>query len=141
MISSRIRLFADDCLLYGEVNCTQDKDYLQADLDALQKWTESWQMRFNATKCNLLPMHRKGDQNINSYNLNNHILEAVEHNLYLGEELQGNLKWDHHVGNVTAKANRALGFIRGNLYMCPPEIKTTAYYTLVPPHLEYAAAA
>ena len=138
MISLRIRLFADDCLLYREVNCTQDKDCLQADLDALQKWAESWQMRINATKCYLLPMHRKGDQNINSYNLKNYILEAVEHNPYLGVELQGNLKWDQHVGNVTAKANRSLGFIRSNLCMCPQEIKTTA---LLRSHLEYAAAA
>ena len=34
VISSRIRLFADDCLLYREANCTPDKDYFQADLVA-----------------------------------------------------------------------------------------------------------
>ena len=73
--------------------------------------------------------------------MNNQILEAVKHNPYLGVELQANLKWDHHVGNVTAKANRVLGFIRRNLSMCPQEIKATAYYTLVRCHLEYAAAA
>ena len=36
-----------------------------------------------------------------------------------------------------AKVNRTLGFIRRNLYSCPQDLKSTAYQTLVRPHLEY----
>lgn len=60
---------------------------------------------------------------------------------YLGVELQGDLKWDKHIDNIVNKANQALGFLRRNIYMCPKEVKTSAYYTLVRPHLEYASAA
>ena len=43
---SKVRLFADDCLLYKEIKIHQDQIDLQKDLSAL----ESWGMRFNAKK-------------------------------------------------------------------------------------------
>ena len=36
--------------------------------------------------------------------------------------------------------NSSLGFLRRNLYNCPEQIKTQAYYSLVRPHLEYACS-
>jgi hypothetical protein len=45
------KLFADDCLLYREVNTTSDTNKLQEDLDMLQNWESKWQMAFNADKC------------------------------------------------------------------------------------------
>ena len=43
------------------------------------------------------------------------------------------------MGNITAKANRSLGFLRRNLYACTKEIKNMAYKTLVRPILEYSS--
>jgi hypothetical protein len=48
---SSVRLFADDCLLYREINSQNDHNKLQKDLENLEKWAENWGMRFNATKC------------------------------------------------------------------------------------------
>ncbi len=50
-VDSKIRLFADDCLIYREINSIEDKVQLQKDLDSLQDWAENWGMRFNAQKC------------------------------------------------------------------------------------------
>ena len=36
MVSSQIRLFADDCLLYRPIKCRADQEQLQRDLSALQ---------------------------------------------------------------------------------------------------------
>ena len=36
MVSSQIRLFADDCLLYRPIKCRTDQEQLQRDLSALQ---------------------------------------------------------------------------------------------------------
>jgi hypothetical protein len=41
------KLFADDCLLYREVNTTSDTNKLHEDLDMLQKWESKWQMQIN----------------------------------------------------------------------------------------------
>ena len=53
-VDSKITLFADDCLIYREINSIEDKVQLQKDLDSLQDWAEKWGMRFNAQKCYIL---------------------------------------------------------------------------------------
>ena len=50
-VSSDVRLFADDCIMYKEIKTAKDQDALQKDIDSLCKWEKSWQMSFNSTKC------------------------------------------------------------------------------------------
>ena len=40
------RLFADDWLLYRHGTSSQDQALLQEDLSALERWEETWQMKF-----------------------------------------------------------------------------------------------
>ncbi len=49
--TTKICLFADDGLLYYRVNDEFGQDCPQHDLEALDKWSKKWQMRFNADKC------------------------------------------------------------------------------------------
>ena len=49
-VSSQMKLFADDCLLYRVIKTEQDSSLLQKDLDALSQWAVIWQMRFNPSK-------------------------------------------------------------------------------------------
>ena len=44
---SKVRLFADDCLVYRNINNNFDRDVFQSDLDRLCQWASTWQMRFN----------------------------------------------------------------------------------------------
>ena len=46
-----------------------------------------------------------------------------ELNAYLGVTITNDLKWNTHISNVCTKANRTLGFLRRNLYSCPPDVK------------------
>ena len=55
-VKSQVRLFADDCLLYREVNTTQDHYTLQEDLRQLEAWADTWGMRFSASKCHILSL-------------------------------------------------------------------------------------
>ena len=50
-IHSTVRLFAEDCVLYWEINNQLDSQELQKDLDELTKWEHDWQMHFNPDKC------------------------------------------------------------------------------------------
>ena len=50
-ITSNIKLFADDTLLYGLVHNSNDAISLQSDLDKLVEWAKLWQMAFNPSKC------------------------------------------------------------------------------------------
>ena len=49
-ITSEIRLFADDCILYRTISSPTDADLLQKDLDMLTEWEIRWQMSFNHKK-------------------------------------------------------------------------------------------
>ena len=57
-ITSNIKLFADDTLLYGLVHNSDDAISLQSDLDKLVEWAKLWQMAFNPSKCYVLRVCR-----------------------------------------------------------------------------------
>jgi len=53
-ILSKVKLYADDVLLYASIHTEQDCQQLQRDLDTLGKWAEEWKMVFNYSKCEFL---------------------------------------------------------------------------------------
>ena len=75
-----------------------------------------------------------------SYTLEGTVLENVKSIKYLGVTITNDLKWNTHISNVCTKANRTLGFLRRNLYSCPPDVKEAAYKRLVRPVLEYGSS-
>ena len=48
--TSRMRLFADDTLIYSTIESYNDAAKLQSDLTAIQEWAQKWQMKFNPSK-------------------------------------------------------------------------------------------
>ena len=73
------------------------------------------------------------------YSLNGSQLQSTSCHSYLGVEISSDLKWNNHISRISAKANRALGFVRRNLNSCSKRIKLLAYFTLIRPILEYGA--
>ena len=74
---SSILKFADDSknLWQSHHACSADRLQLQLDLDALCKWADDWQMKFNVSKCKV--MHT-GSSNTNcSYFMNGQLLNSV----------------------------------------------------------------
>ena len=49
-ITSSIRLFADDCVVYNTISKLQDAEQLQNDLKNICTWSEKWQMKLNVDK-------------------------------------------------------------------------------------------
>merc|ERR1712213_309084 len=78
-------------------------------------------MRFNAKKCYILSISKKGIQKF--YQLDSTILKEVENNPYLGLTLSNDLKWSTHINKISNKASSTLGLIQRNLKECPPECK------------------
>ena len=68
------------------------------------------------------------------------MLEVTKDSKYLGVSISNDLSWGNHTSNITAKANRTIGFLGRNIHACPKEVKETAYTTLVRPSIEYASA-
>ena len=81
--NSKVKLFADDCLLYRIVDGKEDESKLQDDLTELQTWADKWQISFNTKKCHLISVQKKGHHVNSQYKLYGNILKIVEHHPYL----------------------------------------------------------
>ena len=139
--TSRMRLFADDTLIYSTIESCNDAAKLQSDLTALQEWAQKWQMKFNPSKCHVLRISRKQNPVESNYVLlMGKVFDSVTHHPYLDVELSRNLDWGQHVNNKVTKVNRSLGFLQRNLSSCPEGLKEAAYKALVRPHVEYASS-
>ena len=57
-VSSDVRLFADDCLLYRPITSEDYRKLLQEDLTKLKRWVDIWGMKFNPSKCSVLQVKR-----------------------------------------------------------------------------------
>ena len=140
-IESEIRLFADDCVCYHEIKNEEDTLKLQRDIDCLGSWARKLGTRFQPVKCNMMQLTNKRSSKIQAnYTLEGTVLEKVESIKYLGVTITNYLKWNTHISNVCTKANRTLGFLRRNLYSCPPDVKEAAYKGLMQPVLEYGSS-
>ena len=98
-VDSKIRLFADDLLIYREINSIEDrpKVQLQKYLDSLQDRAENWGVRFIAQKCDILSTATARQQTPYFYQLNGEILQSVPNTPYLGVTLSTDLKFNIHL--------------------------------------------
>ena len=83
-ISSPLRLFADDCLLYRTINSVEDSFILQTDLELLSQWATVWQMKFNVSKCIVIRCTRSHTPVQYGYRLNNITLSTDNQHTYMG---------------------------------------------------------
>ena len=139
-VDSKIRLFADDCLIYREINSIEDKVQLQKDLDSLQDWAVNWGMRFNAQKCYILSTATARKQTPYFYQLNGEILQSVPNTPYLGVTLSTDLKFNIHLNKNIAKSYQCLAFVRRNLKYCPEKLRRLSYISLIRSKLEYSSS-
>ena len=127
-ISSNIKLFADDCLLFRPITTLEDAQVLQDDLDLLMKWSKDWQMTFNPTKCYTLRISRLHSTIEYNYNISGSILNPVSDHPYLGVHLSSELSWNKHINIITTKASNELNFLRRNLSKCSTDVKSMALH-------------
>ena len=116
-LESTVRLFADDTIAYLTVDSQSDAGRLQRDLDRLAHWEGLWQMEFHPDKCQVLRVSKKTKLNTahHNYTLHGHTLEVVNDAKYLGITVSSDLRWNHHVANITRKANSTLAVLKRNI--------------------------
>ena len=138
-LKSKVRLFADDTILY---NTAGEHRQLQEDLVSLEKWEKRWDMEFNPSKCEHITFTRKRSMSrTTSYTLHNQVIPKVDNIKYLGVKMEKTLKWNLNTDYIRQKAASTLGFIRRNIPFNLPQLRARAYIQLMRPQLEYACTA
>ena len=124
-----------DCLLttaFSVDKSSQDQALLQEDLSALERWEETWQMKFHPDKCTVIRISTNKKQILKTnYHIQGHTLEVVDSIKCLGVTISEDLTWKRHIDNTVNKANKTLGFIGLNLGDCTAPVKAGAYSTTV----------
>ena len=139
-VNNKVKLYADDVLLYSYIHSESNCIALQQDLDKLTEWAHTWLMEFNIKKCEHLRITNKRNLIIHSYYLENSIISEVPHTKYLGVTIDQKLSWNEHIQKVTSKANQVNGFLHRNLHQCPVSVKNNCYKMMVCPIVEYASS-
>ena len=127
-IRSSVRLFADDCALYRNIESPTDCQILQDDLNRLAQWEADWQMKFNVAKCHSMRVTRHPpDKHIQfEYTLHQQRLEQVQSAKYIGITISDDLDWGQHISEISSKATKTMGFLRRNLAFAPRHTKEVA---------------
>ena len=143
-LSGFLSKFADDTKVGRVVECDSDREGLQLILNALVKWSEQWQMVFNADKCKVLHFGKKNSQF--SYTMGGHapagvVLESVEQEKDVGVMISNDLKPSLQCSTAAKKANSVLGRMAKSFTYRDRVVWVRLYKTYVRPHLEYAVQA
>ena len=140
-VSSSVKLFADNSVLYRHKESSADHDELQQDLLQLEEWAAMWPMNFDPRKCYIMSITLERQPSSFSYTLGNSPLEGVTLQKYLGVYITNSFNWTKQAMEVKKKANTILGVLQRNLSSSSAVVKERAYLFLVRPICEYGSVA
>ena len=101
-------MFADDCILYRQINSPTDAVILQNDLKELENWEKVWKMKFNRKIYGINSHLEK--TSIIEYYLRNHKRTTVTN--VSTWVLHSTLSFNGHTDATCKKANSNLSFIQ-----------------------------
>lgn len=131
-------LFADDTKIFKSVTSKEDSLNLQADIDALVKWSEIWGMEFNREKCHVLTLGKfENTKHTQRYQLSGDEIEHVFTEKDLGITIDSELTFEEHISNKVRVANGIVGLMRRSFSYLDPISFKKLFCAFVRPHLEY----
>ena len=144
LVSSGIKMFADDTKIYRNIHDRQDVNTLQSDLSALEQWSNKWLLRFNPAKCKVMYCGPKNSKSEYYMVDEDGVMRKIEETCLekdLGVYISNTLKPSLHCQKAANKGMSALRLIK----MAFDRIDVTnfkiLYTTYVRPHLEYCIQA
>ena len=138
-VKSNVLLFADDTKIFKQVSCSDDATVLQEDIDALNRWSDMWLLKFNTDKCHVLTLGKfENITHTHRYSLYGDELDHVFEEKDLGVIIDMELTFGEHIATKVNKANGIMGLIRRTFSFLDGESFKMLYTSFVRPHLEYA---
>ena len=137
--------FADDTtlLMQGkeELNFVENINY---ELRKVKKWFDTNYLTLHPEKTNFIIFDSKNGNNYNNkIKIDNHKLSRIGEDMeqkttkFVGLIIDENLKWNHHISDVSKKIAVNAHYITTNKNFFPKKIKILLYNALIRPFLEY----
>lgn len=137
-INSKIRFYADDCVLYDTISSPQCHQKLNESFSRFCAWCKTWQMTVNFCKTVSMSFTHKRSLSNFTYSSADINLQRVSEYKYLGIIFTSNLSWSKHIEYICTKSLKKLGYLRRTLSQAPKDTKLLMYKTLIRPTLDYA---
>ena len=138
------RSINNNCLLYADdlkIWASGDSVSLQTDINAVQQWSDKWNLPINASKCVHLSF---GGDSRNSFTFQDGTgemsIQKLETKKDLGILLSWNLTFSKHHQDTARKAFRVLHMIKRAFPVIGPKDFPTIFCVYVRPILEYASS-
>lgn len=136
-ITSQIRLYADDCVIYQKITSAEDHEKLNNSFSNFCTWCQTWQMNVNFQKTVCMTFSTRSSAHLFPYSFDGcHLTRKMEYK-YLGLHFTHNMSWSKHIDITYNKALKRLGYLQRVLRVAPKETKLLTFKTLVRPLLEY----
>ena len=134
-----IRLFADDTCLFIEVDNRLDvTNKINSDLENINTWAKNWLVTFSARKTKSLIISNKKDLHLHpKISLDGNDIDEVSSYVYLGLRFSNNLKWSHHIDDISVKAKKRLNLMVPLKYKLDRKSLEVMYNSFVLPSMEY----
>ena len=110
-VSTECLMYADDVKLFHRIRKPGDAQRLQADLDELSRWSKTWRLKLNASKCFVLTLTLKRQPVTTEYKLDGIVLSRCTEVRDLGVILDQKLTFASHVDRTVSQGNRMLGLL------------------------------
>jgi len=131
--------FADDTKIAQVLETQEDAVALQASLDRLCQWADTWGMSFNVLKCHV--MHLGAQNPRYSYTMNGTRLAITEMERDIGVMVSSSLKPSQQCKKAAQTASTVLGQITRSFHYRDRHVFKKLYLQYVRPHLEFAVTA
>ena len=146
--NSKTSMFADDTSIY---RCSKDVPQLNReineDLEKLDEWLMGNKLSLNVAKTHsmLIASQQKHKSLAHSNirfdpKIREREIEIRSKAKYLGVLIDENLTWKEHIRAVSAKASRAVGFLKYSKQYLPFTDVKTLYTSIVEPHFQYCCS-
>ena len=134
-----IMKFADDTKVANAILDASDHRDLQRALDNLVRWTDTWGMSFNVSKCKVMHIGRNNQEY--TYSMNSRQLDITKEEKDVGVLITDNLKPSRQCAEAARRASTVLYQLCKAFHYRDRHIFKKLYLTYVRPHLEYCVQA
>lgn len=139
-VQSNIKLFADDTKLFRRIRGPDDCHALQKDITVLEEWSSQWLLKFHPDKCKVMRLgcgHPATKYFMTNSDGQPVTLEETPEEKDLGVTIDNKLRFNKHIQQAAAKANRIVGLLRRSFTTLDCKSFPLLFRSLVRPLLEY----
>ena len=141
VVSSDIRIFADDTFIFRIVDATSSEELIK-DLEAITRWSVQWKLEFNPSlskqAIEVLFSNKRTKTKLDPLIFNGFLIKQLEETLHLGLKIDSNLDYKLHIEKKLAKSRSGLGLMRQLKKWVSHEVLVNIYVMYIRPNFDYA---